>query len=172
MDALQQNEVEEIETLNESFTVTNLESANWCFRKIAALNAKIEENKQLADKERERINLWEQKENESAKQSIEYFETLLKDYYSRLKANDVKVKVSTPYGKISTRKQTKWNYTDEKALLKFLKENNEEKLIRVTEEINKVELKTKYKNGVDMETGEVLPGVEVSTEENIVIKVE
>lgn len=171
MNALQQNEVEEIETLNESFSVTDINSANWCFRKIAVLNTKIEENKQLADKERARINDWEQRENEAAKQSVEYFETLLKNYYNRLKLLDVKAKVSTPYGKISSRKQTKWNYTDEKELLKYLKENNAN-LIRIKEEINKVDLKAKYKNGVDMETGEVLPGVEVSTEENIVIKVE
>lgn len=165
------NEIDEVIEESSGYKVTDLDSANWCFRKIAALNEKIKENQDLAAKEKLRIETWEQRENESAKQSIEYFEGLLKEYYMRLKEENPKAKLTTPYGKVSSRKSTKWNYTNEESLFQYLKENNAD-LIRVKEEINKTELKKAYKEGVNTKTGELLPGVEISEEESISIKVE
>jgi phage host-nuclease inhibitor protein Gam len=77
----------------------------------------------------------------------------------QLRENDPKAKVSTPYGKISVRKQpAKWNYEDEK-VLEWLKLNGKLALVRIKEEVNKAELKKVFKNGVDLETGEVIPGI-------------
>jgi hypothetical protein len=174
LNALVESEINEIDGVVEEsigFKVTDLDSANRCFRKISALNEKIKENQDLASKEKQRIELWEKKENETAKQSIEYFESVLKEYYVKLREQDPKAKVSTPYGKITSRKAPKWNYTDETSLLQYL-QDNDTSLIRIKEEINKADLKKKYKDGINTETGEILPGVEISDEESISIKTE
>jgi len=172
MNELINTELEEIKGQDrEGFTVNDINQASWCLRKIRALKTKINETKELAAQERERINNWEKAESKGSEESIGYFENLLCDYFKRVRETDPKAKVSTPYGKISSRKSTKWNYTDEEGLLKYLKENNSD-LIRTKEEINKAELKKKYKDGIDKETGEILPGVQVSTEESIQIKTE
>jgi hypothetical protein len=163
------NEVMEEQVTN--FTVIDVDSANWCFRKITALNAAVEENKRLADKERLRIDTWEKKENEFAEHSIDYFKSLLSAYFMKLREADPKAKLSTPYGKISSRKSTKWNYQDEEVLKNYLKENNPD-LIKTEEKVIKTGLKKKYKDGVDKETGELLPGVEITIEESITIKAE
>lgn len=163
------NEVMEEQITN--FEVTDVDSANWCFRKITALNATVEENKRLADKERLRIDTWEKKENEVAEHSIDYFKSLLSAYFMKLREKDPKAKLSTPYGKVSSRKATKWNYQDEEALKNYLKENNPD-LIKIEEKVIKTDLKKRYKDGVNKETGELLPGVEVTTEESITIKTE
>lgn len=166
-------EIQENEELKaEGFKIENLEGANWCFRKIRALKEKILQNTSLAEAERQRIDAWEMKENESSKENINYFECLLKEYYKENKEKDSKFKLTTPYGKVSSRKSKKYNWTDEEELLKYLKENKNDELIRVKEEINKTEFKKIYKDGINEETGEVIPGVEVEQTESISIKVE
>ncbi|KEI18284.1 host-nuclease inhibitor Gam family protein [Clostridium haemolyticum] len=154
------------------FKVDSLESANWCFRKIRALKEQIAENKALADAEKFRIDEWEKKENESAKNSIEYFEVLLQNYYVEQKQQDKKFKLSTPYGKVSARKSTKWNYRDEVETLNYLNSNGYNNLIKIKQELNKAELKKAFKDGVNAETGEILPGVDVEEVETVSIKVE
>ncbi|MFT8313208.1 MAG: host-nuclease inhibitor Gam family protein [Clostridium sp.] len=175
LNALLENEINEINEVMEeqitNFKVTDVDSANWCFRKITALNAQIEETKRLADKERLRIDTWEKKENEVAENSIDYFKSLLSAYFMKLREEDPKAKLSTPYGKVSSRKATKWNYQDEESLLKYLKENDSS-LVRTKEEVIKTDLKKKYKDGVNKETGELLPGIEITTEESITVKAE
>ena len=176
LNSLLQEEITEMqeneEFKAEGFKIENLERANWCFRKIRALKEEIVENTSLADIERQRIEAWERKENKSAKENINYFECLLKEYYKENKEKDSKFKLTTPYGKVSSRKSKKYNWTDEEELLKYLKENKNDELIRVKEEINKTEFKKVYKNGVNQETGEIIPGVDVREEESISIKVE
>ncbi len=163
---------EELQERRENFTVDSLESANWCFRKLRALKEKQKENNSLSDAEIQRIEAWRTKENASVEQSIEYFESLLKDYYKRLKAENPKTKLSTPYGKVSSKKTNKWNYQNEEKTLKYLTSNGFQDLIKVKPELNKKELKTLFKNGVNTETGECIPGIEVTPEESINISVE
>ena len=151
------------ETSGERFVVQDLDSANWAFRKLAAIEKKRAEIKELADKEVERIRNWQQQEEESLNNSKEFFEGLLTEYYVRQKEVDPKFKISTPYGKVSSRKQQpKWNYEDEK-VLKWLRENDTE-LIRIKEEVNKAELKKKYQvagNEVVTEDGEIVEGITI-----------
>ncbi len=156
------------------FTIQDLDSANWAFRKLAAIEKKRKEIKTLADNEIERIRNWQKQEEESLNNSKEFFEGLLTEYYVRQKEVDPKFKISTPYGKVSSRKQQpKWNYEDEK-VLNWLKENDTE-LIRIKEEINKVELKKKYQivgNEVVTEDGEIVEGITIENRpDSINIKV-
>ena len=113
----------------------------------------------------------ERKELDQYAKDKEYFNYLLEEFYRGEKAKDKKFKLSTPYGKVSSRKATKWIYEDENSLLEYLK-NNEVSCIRVKEEINKTDLKKLFKNGVNQETGEILPFVRIEEEESISIKVE
>lgn len=176
LNALAESEISEMnEVMKEEITgfkVSDLDSANWAFRKIAALNEQIKENQDLAAREKLRIETWEKKENESSRQTIEYFEGLLKQYYKELRESNPKAKVSTPYGKITSKESTKWHYEEDK-LLEYLKENDSELVkVKTEESINKVDLKKKYKDGVNAETGEILPFIEVKKELSITIKVD
>lgn len=172
LNELVKEELQEIDGQEyEGFKVTDIKQANWCFRKISAFKKDVEDKHELAEAERLRIDTWEKKETEVAKNSIAFFEGVLKEYFRKLREQDPKAKVSTPYGKISSRKSAKWNYVNEEELLKYLKDNNPE-LIKTTEEVKKPDLKKEYKDGVDSKTGELLPGVEVSSEESISIKVD
>jgi len=175
INALIQEEIQEIERqegFQEGFKVDNIDGANWCFRKIRALKEQMNETNRIAYEEVNRIETWRKKENENAESTITYFEGLLTEYYRLLKSENPKAKVSTPYGKISSRKSKKWNWQNVDETLSYLKENGFNEFIRVKEEIDKVTLKKTFKNGVNTETGELIPGIEVVEKESITIKVE
>ena len=160
--------------VEESFRVDSLESANWTFKKIQYYNEQAKINNQLADREIARLNTWRAKENEGIGDSIGYFENLLESYYRELKVNNPKLKpISTPYGKISSRKQPdKWSY-DDLSVMAWCKQNQLDCYIKVKEELNKADLKKQFKNGIDTATGEVIPGITIEQQdEKIVISVE
>lgn len=155
----------------EGFKIENLEGATWAFRKLRAIENKEAEIKVIAEEEINRVNAWKEKELEQYAKDKEYFSYLLEEFYRAEKAKDKKFKLSTPYGKVTARKSSKWNYENEEALVKYLKDNKPE-LVRVKEEVDKTELKKVFKDGVDKETGEVLPFVTIEETETITVKVE
>lgn len=181
MDALLEMELQEIDEIMQEdtqekkrFRIENLEAANWAFRKLAAIERKKKEVQELAQKEIERIKAWEQQEISSLDNSKEFFEGLLKEYFAREREKDPKFKISTPYGKVSARKQQpKWHY-DEAKLIEWLKENNKD-LLRVKYEPDKNEIKKVYKvvgTNVVTEDGEIVEGITVEEmPEKIEIKV-
>ena len=155
----------------EGFKIENLEGATWAFRKLRAIESKEVEIKAIAEEEINRINAWKEKELEQYARDKEYFSYLLEEYYRAEKTKDKKFKLSTPYGKVTARKSKKWIYEDEENLLEYLK-GSEPSCIRVKEEINKTEVKKLFKDGVNQETGEILPFVRIEEEESISVKVE
>lgn len=155
----------------EDFKIENLEGATWAFRKLRAIESKEVEIKAIAEEEINRVNSWKEKELDQYAKDKEYFNYLLEEYYRAEKAKDKKFKLSTPYGKVTARKSKKWIYEDEENLLEYLK-GNEPSCIRVKEEINKTEVKKLFKDGVNQETGEILPFVRIEEEESISVKVE
>lgn len=185
MNELLRMEFEEIEDileradLTETFTddrfkIRSIEQSNWAFRKLKALDEKVNEVTELANKEIDRILEWKENELKQVGRSKEFFEGLLTEYFVTEREKDSKFKISTPYGKVSARKsQDKWTYENDK-VLKWLKENDTE-LIRIKEEINKAELKKKYQviNGqVVTEDGEIVEGITVTEQpDSITIKV-
>ena len=175
MELIEAEETIEAAEVGGRFTIQDLDSANWAFRKLAAIEKKRKEIKTLADKEIERVKNWQQQEEEGLNNSKEFFEGLLTEYFVKQKEVDPKFKISTPYGKVSSRKQQpKWSYEDEK-VLNWLKENDTE-LIRIKEELNKAELKKKYQvvgNEVITEDGEIVEGITIEERpDSINIKVE
>lgn len=178
MDVLFEMELQEaveVSETQERFKIDNLEAANWAFRKLAAIERKKKEVQELAQKEIERIKTWEQQEIGSLDSSKEFFEGLLIEYFAREREKDPKFKISTPYGKVSARKQQpKWHYDDEK-LVNWLLENDKE-LVRVKYEPDKNGIKKKYKiigENVVTEDGEIVEGITIEERpEAINIKVE
>lgn len=164
---LLENDLTEV---REDFKIDSLEGATWAFRKLRAIEVKEAEVKDAAEKELNRINSWKEEELEQYSKDKEYFNYLLQEYFRSEKAKDKKFRLSTPYGKVTSRKTKKWNYEDEESLIKYLKES-EPNCIRVKEEINKTEVKKIFKDGVNAETGEMLPFVRIEEEETISVKV-
>lgn len=189
LNALQQAELEVIEELEpqleenqeelrQRFRIETVDQLNWALRKLAAIRAKENEVKKLAEAERERINQWEQRELAGLERSKQFFEALIQEYAAEQRKNDPKWKsTSTPYGKIGYRKQpAKWGYNDEE-LLNYLKAAGRHEFIRVKEEVNKADLKkaliVKEGRAIDPETGEVVPGITVEDPgEKLVIQID
>ena len=159
------------EEKQEGFKIENLEGATWAFRKLRAIASKKAEIEVVAAEEISRIEAWKKSESEKYKNDTEYFESLISAYFTEERAKDKKFKLSTPYGKVSTRKVKKWIYEDEESLKKYIKKNGI-KAIRTKEEIDKASLKELYKDGVDQETGEMLPFIKVEETETLTVKVE
>lgn len=174
MELIEAEETIEAAEVGGRFTIQDLDSANWAFRKLAAIERKRKEIQELADREIERIKDWQNQEEESLNNSKEFFEGLLTEYFVRQRELDPKFKLSTPYGRVSSRKQQpKWIYDNDK-VVEWLKENDKE-LIRVKYEPDKREIKKKYKvvgNTVVTEDGEIVEGITIEERpEKVTIKV-
>ena len=151
------------------FEIENLETANWCFRKLEAYEAKKKEIKALADAEKQRIELWSYKEIKQLEDSMSYFKGLLMGYYKKQRAMDNRFKLSTPYGKVSSRKTKNYIYEDEQAIIDFCNVN-ELDCINVVEKLNKAEFKKLCKDGVNLETWELFPWRKIEEVETVSIK--
>lgn len=200
MNKLQELELEDLEEImqdaedTEKFTdykykILDLDGAVRAFKKLNAIEAKIKDIERIAQEEREpyelmisKINDWKDQEIKSFDRSINFFNFLLEQYYREQRELDPKFKLSTPYGKVSSRKQQpKWEY-DEKQLLPYLEHYSPE-LIRIKKEVNKVDFKNSVNEGkgfvligdgkiAHAGTGEILEGITVTEQpDSITIKV-
>lgn len=170
-------EIEETEEYKQRFEINNLESCNWAFRKLAKIKLKENEVKRVAEKEKERIDTWEKKELAKNEDAKAFFEGLLVEYYSKEKLADPKFKISTPYGKVSSRKQQPSYKYDVNKFINWAKENEYLSLIRVKEEVDKTATKKAFKiNGnelLDENTGQIVEGVTIiEGPDSITIKTE
>ncbi|MFZ5965656.1 MAG: host-nuclease inhibitor Gam family protein [Bacillota bacterium] len=161
--------------VKEKFTVKDLHEADWCLRKIRTANKKREEIEELARLEIDRINAWKEKELHQLDEGKAFFEGLLVEYLISRRKVDPKFKISTPYGKVSTRKQpSKWEY-DEETILQYLKQSGNNQFIRIKEEVDKENLKKSVEvvNGRAVtENGEIIEGIIIREQvEKIEIKV-
>ena len=165
---LLQNDLEEV---REAFAINDLQGATWAFRKLRAIEEKQKEITAIAIEEKLRIDEWLSNESKSLNDDKAYFEGLLSAYYIEERAKDKKFKLSTPYGKVTSRKTEKYIYEDEQAIMDYCN-MNELDVIRIKEELDKSAFKKICKGGVNQETGEVVPGVRVETVESISVKAE
>lgn len=145
-------DIEDVENLDKSeherFKIRDLDSANWVLRKLAAIENKKKEIESLAQKEItpyeleiSRIREWKDTELKSFDRSINFFHFLLEEYYRDEKVKDSKFKLSTPYGKVTSRKaQDKWTYED-KVILSSLKKAELNQFIKIKEDVNRADLK-------------------------------
>ncbi|CDZ74846.1 Bacteriophage Mu Gam like protein [Peptoniphilus sp. ING2-D1G] len=159
-------------TERESFKVTDMASADWCFRKISAIKKDIAEKERYADLEIEKYVAFKDKEKKAADDSIAFFESLLIAYYEEQKAIDDKFKLKTAQGSLSARKTKSYKYDDDKVIA-FLKENGIDGYIKTEEKLKKQELKTDFKaiNGsLVTENGEIIDGVVIEDVTSYTIK--
>lgn len=159
------------EELKDEFKVVDLSSATWTMRKLKEIADKKAEIKAVADTEIERINKWQEEELKYHEDNREYFEGLLSVYYVEQKKTDKKFTLKTPYGKVTSRCISKWLYEDEEKLMEYL-EAEDTRAIRIKKEIDKTYLKGNFKDAVNKNTGELLPGVRIEETESITIKAE
>lgn len=156
-------EVEET-PVKEAFVVDDLNKATWAMRKLRSVVAGLEANAEIAKAEKARIDAWLENANKSLLTEREFWEGHLTIYLRKQRQEDDSIKsISTPYGKVTSRvTQPKWETMEE--LTDWLLNHNDS-LVRVKYEVDKTELKKKYKvDGVqviDPATGEVVPFIQI-----------
>lgn len=151
---------------DEQFRIKDLAGATWAFRKLQSLSKRRLEITNTAAAEIQKFVDWEEREVAKLDENMAYFERLIEEYYRTNKEQDSKFKLSTPYGKVKSRKYKKWIYEDEEELLAYCN-MNEIDAVKVKETLDKTALKKLYKDGINSETGEVLPYVRIEEVENI-----
>ena len=167
MDNLQLAEIQEVENIEkEVFKIQDKGQAQWALRKISALQAQIDENKALAEKEIQRVKEWEESENKAHVDSIGYFTALLQEYMLKEKENDPGLKsIKLPHGTIRTKKQQPEYIRDDAQLIKWAKKEKRTDLIKVKESLNWADLKKEIINqdgvAVNKSTGEVIEHIEI-----------
>ena len=112
------------------------------FKELMDLKDDLEEKQRTAENERERINRWEEAYTEPLKSRISFIETQIKNKYQQELAENPKAKVNTPWGKVSKRTTTTYDYGDEKELIATVKDIAPELIkVKTEESLNKVEFK-------------------------------
>lgn len=144
---IQELEIKEIkevrEQTEERFKIDNLSKANWAFRKLAAIESKENEIKDLAAQEIDRIKQWEAGELKHYSGDRDWLEFLLEEYFREEIAKDDKFRCKTPYGSISQRKQQPAYKYDDDLIIERLKELNKDDLVEeeLVRSVNKNNLK-------------------------------
>ena len=154
------------------FQITNIDSCNWAFRKLAVVQLKEDDIRMTAENEINRITQWKNKELEKLQSEKEFFEGLLQEYFLKEKATDPKFKINTPYGKVSSRKQQPEYKYDVDKFIEWAEKNEHVDLIRIKKEVDKTATKKAFAiNGnqlVDEDTGEIVEGATVASREDII----
>ena len=157
------------------FKITDLSSADWCFKNLKRLKEKQKEINDYVNLEKTKIENYHINEINKIKSDKEYFEGLLRAYVEEQEENDPKFKLSTVNGMASFGKlQQKINY-DDSVMLDFCKQNKLDNFINVTttEKLNKKEFNS-YLSIVDgkvvTEDGEVLENVLIEERRNFNVK--
>ena len=165
------------EELKQRYKIQDLGACDWALRKLTVINEKETDIENRAKKEIERINEWKESELKKTEQEKAFFEGLILEYYVEQKQLDPKFKISSPYGKVSSRKQQpKYDYDADK-FIKWADENERTDLLRIKREVDKTATKKAFMiNGsqlVDEDTGVVVEGVIVTeVPDKITIKTE
>ena len=163
----------DIEVMEEGFKIQDLNKAIWVFELIKKKKDKKREIEEVAAENIKRFNDWKEKECKQYDDDIRFFEMKLQEYYREQRATDPKFKLSTPYGTVSSRKSTNYNYYDEDTCIAYLEEIHSPAL--VVEEVKSIDkrlVRQLLKNGVNPETGEIVPGLEVEQVESITVKID
>lgn len=162
--------------MEDRFQIKDLSGANWALRKIKEIKDEVQKIDDLYQEELLRINSWKEREIEEYNTAIEYFENLLEQYMREEREKDPKFKISTPYGKVSTRKQQPKFIRKDDEFIKWLKENNKTDYIKVEEKANWGDFKKNItvKDGIVVtEDGEIVDGIVAEErEDKITIKVD
>lgn len=184
MDKLNELELAEINGMDieedgakERFSIQDRDQLGWAMRKIKALEAERTELAEYAEKELNRIKEWHQAESSKLERDKEFFQSLIMIYAMTKRNEDGAFKSeSTPYGKVTFKKQAaKWTYQEDD-LLSWLMESDNIDLINVERKPRKDDIKKRFtvqgESVIDASTGEKVPGIQVLEQpEKIDIKI-
>jgi hypothetical protein len=150
----------------ERFKIDNLDTANWALRKLSAFQKHQAEIDVLAANEISRIKTWQEKEQKTTERNADFFKFLLTEYLNNGRLDDPKFKISTPYGKVSTKKQQpKWEFLNPELLMQWL-HDNKDTLIRTKQEPALDLIKKAFTitgtEVIDI-NGEIVPGIYIKT---------
>lgn len=175
MDALEKYDLENDEVVSKTkFEITDLSSATWAMRKYRALAAKDDELKKVALEQKESIDTWLESKLQANQDSRAFFEGLFADYLTKLRADDPKARIETPFGTVSTRKTpTGVNWSDE-AVVQSLEKQGLNELINIKKTPDKKQIKKKFhfvKGRYVNDEGQIIDGAsEKEAVENLVVK--
>lgn len=171
MNLYEENIINEIleEKIDEGLEVTDNEIATSIMKRLKYVNMLKEENTAIADKEIQKIKLWQDEANSELDKKIKYYEEVLLEFFKQQQELNPKYKLDTPYGKVTKRKSKKWSY-DEEAIIEFLEENMYIDMINIEKSIKKNDIKKAFPEGIDKSTGQVIDGISIVDEVNYNIK--
>lgn len=159
------DETEEVEE-REAFEIKDLAGADWCFEKLQAIKKQREELVEYADEQIAKYKKFKEETIKKAEDDETYFKGLLKIYTDKRLAEDKNFKLKTANGTASYGKiNKKWNWQDERAVINSLKDTGHNEFIKVTESLDKVNLKkslTVAGDSVVDENGEIIEGIKIT----------
>ena len=154
-----------------TFRIMSMSALDETMQRLQELHKQDAEIKQRADAQRDQIKRWEDKERGNLKEEIEYQDSLVQDFHSRLLLEDPKKKtLSTPFGKSKSRySKATPEQVDKDALLAHIQENNMRGFIKEEAKWGdfKKTLTVAELEGAPVvvdENGQVVPGVVVKPE--------
>lgn len=119
------------------FKVDNMQTAEWAAKQIAKRRARIEEIKAFADEKKARIEAWQESETKQLESAITYFETILRPFaaaeLARIGGKKKSIKLSNGCQLKFTSVKNQLECKDENKLVEFLKANQYEDYVKVTE---------------------------------------
>ena len=105
MNLYEENIINEIleEKIDEGLEVTDNEIATSIMKRLKYVNMLKEENTAIADKEIQKIKLWQDEANSELDKKIKYYEEVLLEFFKQQQELNPKYKLDTPYGKVTKR---------------------------------------------------------------------
>lgn len=156
----------------ENFVIDTESKADWALKKLGEINKQIDNVNNRADVQRKAIDDWENGELSKLEENKQYFENLLNDFMENQLEINPKYKLSSPFGRLSTRKTKKWTYDVDK----LVDEYKDTDLVKTTFKLDKNALKKRIKvvddKYIDTETGAVVDGLNIDENQQITIKAE
>lgn len=160
--------------------IDSIQKANYFVKLVSKIQEDIDSINMLCNEEIEkvvaRVNAYRDMQIKPLESQKAYYSKLLQNFTEKELAESNKRSIKLPYGTLSMKKQQpKWEYGDEKELVKLLQENNLNNLIseKVTHSLDKKSFKdfvAVTDNGVVLVTEDKttipLPGVSVITQED------
>lgn len=168
---------EQIEAHDDGFKIDNDNTAEWAVRKIRQAKESIEKRRQFVEAEIERLRRWQETMDERDQATIDRMTSLLRPYFESLRPQLGKRKsYSLPSGVLQVRTAQVSYARDEEQLLTYARQIG---MLKVRESVDWAELKKRLRPAsdhvgapvVDVETGEIVPGVTVQEPEREVFSV-
>ena len=156
---------------NEKFEIKDLSDVNSVMRTIKNIEDKRAEYKAFAETEIKKVTEWLESMERNLDSKIDFYKYHLTEYLNKERLSNPRVKsISVPNGTFSQRTTRKLEYDNEK-MLEYLRVNHNNLVeTEVVEKFNKSKVKKLIKEGIDIETGEVLDFVKEFTETKYTVK--